>query len=319
MANYSALQVSSKQPSTSHPSQENDPYPDLVLSYSNLFRIFYNHPPSLDTVNIANAYVECKQLLHLADLYDALSVIGPRIDHHLLRFHSRLWKQIAKYPPSYLKLGFLARSKAIYSEALIHVIGQWPAGAPQLRGQVSQALWELIEDKVAELQDVTARVEARLFRLTLTTPRGDRVGPHSAWLDWLAVSLFRHWILENLTPPPAPILKSSMTTTAAQPGRGPSSSSTTRISSRSILPHRHRTSSSSRSAAAPTPSAPPPPFNISNTYALLAAGGTAYLPHAEIKAFLKLHPDTYSRENLRRFERRGGMGRGDGGGGIWFA
>ncbi|KAG7146919.1 hypothetical protein HYQ46_013307 [Verticillium longisporum] len=84
---------------------------DLLRDYDNLFRIFYNYHPQLDGVNIADAYVQCKSLLSLADQYDALAVVGPRVDHHLLQFQSRLWKQIAKYPISYLRLGYLARSR----------------------------------------------------------------------------------------------------------------------------------------------------------------------------------------------------------------
>lgn len=77
----------------------------IIRDYDNLFRLFYNYPPLLNSVNIATAYAECRSLLALADMYDALAVTGPRVDHHLLGFGSRLFKQIAKYPPSYLKLG----------------------------------------------------------------------------------------------------------------------------------------------------------------------------------------------------------------------
>jgi len=49
----------------------------LIRDYENLFRMFYNHPPVLNSVNIATAYTECKSLLALADMYDALPVTGP--------------------------------------------------------------------------------------------------------------------------------------------------------------------------------------------------------------------------------------------------
>ena len=201
MANFSTLHVPTA------PAPETDPDDDIFRDYDNLFRIFYNYPPSLDAVNIANAYVECKSLLQLADMYDALGVIGPRVDHHLLRFQGRLWKQIAKYPPSYLKLGYMARSKAIFAEAMVHVVGQWPLGINQLRGQIAEPVLELIEDKVDEMDELKAKIEVKLFRLSLTTSRGERVSPSSNWLDWIAVSLFRQWLAENTTPPPAPILK----------------------------------------------------------------------------------------------------------------
>ena len=139
------------------------------------------------------------------------------------------------------------------------------------RGAVDDALLDLVEDKVADLEELKARVDARLFRLSLSTPRGERVSPTTAWLDWLAVSLFRHWFAEHSTPPAPSILKdrsSSMTTNQRE--------------------------------------APPP--NVGRTYHLIAAAGQAYLPHEELKRFLKnSHPparDVYTRDNMRKLERR---------------
>ncbi|KAF2091846.1 hypothetical protein K490DRAFT_32618 [Saccharata proteae CBS 121410] len=289
LSNFSSLAI----PSTpSHPSHSHsDPDDDIFRDYSNLFRIFYNYSPSLDSVNIAQAYVECKTLLQLADMYDALDVIGPRIDHHLLRFQGRLFKQIAKYPPSYLKLGYLARSRVIYSEALIHVVGQWPQGASQLRnGQISPIVLEVVEDKADELEELKSKIEGKLFRLTLTTSRGERVTPSNNWLDWLAMSLFRQWFAENTTPPPVSILKER---TAGLIGGSNSRAPSSR-------------GSISRSDLGQT--APPPQFgaqlNTGRIFRLIGAGGSAYLPHDELKRFLKLHSDLYTRENMRRFERR---------------
>jgi len=263
MANFSTLHV---------PAAESDPDDDTFRDYDNLFKIFYNYAPALDAVNIASAYVECKSLLQLADMYDALEVIGPRVDHHLLRFQGRLWKQIAKYPPSYLKLGYMARSKAIFAEAMVHVVGQWPQGINQLRGQIAEPVIELIEDKVDEMDELKAKIEVKLFRLSLTTSRGERVSPSSNWLDWLAVSLFRQWLAENTNPPPAPILKSP------------------------------RAPGSRNGENAPLP--PPPAFNTGRIFRLLGQGGSSYLNHDECKRFLRLNPDQYNRDNLRRFERR---------------
>lgn len=248
-----------------------NPENDVIRDYDNLFRIFYNFSPTLDAVNIAESYIQCKTLLGLADMYDALEVVGPRIDHHLLQFQSRLWKQIAKYPPSYLKLGYLARSKVIFSEALVHVVGQWPSGANQLRHNVPEAVLEVIEDKVEELKEKKAKTEARLFRLTLTTARGERVTPNNAYVDWLALSLFRQWLAENTTPPPPPIPKSPPN------------------------PDNRRSAPSH---------AQPPPLKSGNLYRLLGAGGSAYLTHEELKRFIRIRPDEYSRDSLKKFEKR---------------
>lgn len=278
-----------------------EPGEEVLKDYDNLFRTMYQRRPILDGVNIANAYTECKALLHLADMYDALEVVGDRVDHHLLCFGAKLFKQIARYPPSYLKLGYLARSQKIFSEALIHVVGQWPAAAPQLRNQVDAGVMDLIEDKVEEMQDMQTRVESKLWRLTLTTSRGERVTPTNDFMCWLAMSLFRQWFAENTTPGVSGILKDSSR---------PTSNSTQQNNSTA-----RRGSRSSNHIASQRVSAPPPaaaasssssaPLNTGRIFLLLGStSSSAYLNHDETKRFLKLQPDLYNRDNLRRFERR---------------
>ena len=289
---------SNHQPVLPPPSQSEQ---DLLRDYDNLFRIMYNYSPCLDGINIADAYVQCKSLLTLGDQYDALAVVGPRVDHHLLQFQSRLWKQIAKYPISYLRLGYLARSKIIFQEALIHVVGQWPAGERSIRAALPETVLDIIEDKVDELEETVSRIEARLFRLTLTNRSGERVSPATNYLDWLAVSLFRQWLADNTTPPlpPLPERRGTRDAVAASRARGGSSSS-----SNTSAAGGHRSNSNSH-AVVPIP----PLASLGRTYRLLGAGPSAredkgYLGHDECKRFLKLTPDLYSRDNLRRFEKR---------------
>ncbi|WPH00409.1 Hypothetical protein R9X50_00323600 [Acrodontium crateriforme] len=286
MTNFSSLNLTS----STQPSAPAEPGDEVLKDYDNLFRTMYQYTPVLDSVNIATAYTECKALLHLADMYDALEIVGSRVDHHLLRFGARLFKQIAKYPPSYLKLGYLARSRVIFSEAMIHVVGQWPTAAPQLRGGgVDSAVMDLVEDKVDELRELEERVEAKLWRLTLTTSRGERVTPTNDYLSWLAISLFRSWFADNTTPALAPILKDSSRQNSSHSSTG------SRPSSHS----RHAPPSNNQRA--PPPQLPP----TGRVYRLLGSTvPTAYLSSDEIKRFLKSQPDLYSRDNLRRLERR---------------
>lgn len=280
---------------------------DILRDYDNLFRIMYNHPPVLDGINIADAYVQCKSLLTLADQYDALAVVGPRVDHHLLQFQSRLWKQIAKYSISYLRLGYLARSKIIFQEALIHVVGQWPSGERSLRNSMPEAVIDIIEDKVDELEETVARVEGRLFRLNLTTRSGERVTPATNYLDWLAMSLFRQWLADHTAPaPPPPPPTNSRGSMSANTGRQRTNShhnNNNNANSTALVPV------NAAAAISPTTALAipiiPPLSSLGRTYRTLGhPTGASFLGHDECKRFLKMSPDMYSRENLRRFEKR---------------
>ncbi|KAH8677724.1 hypothetical protein BX600DRAFT_431055 [Xylariales sp. PMI_506] len=300
------LSLSGHHHSTNQPPPDDGPplsqaEADLLRDYDNLFRIFYNYPPVLDAINIADAYVQCKSLLTLADQYDALAVCGPRVDHHLLQFQSRLWKQIAKYPVSYLKLGYLARSKIIFQEALIHVVGQWPAGERSIRSALPEVVLDIIEDKVDELEETVSRIEGRLFRLNLTNSRGERVTPSNSYLDWLAVSLFRQWLAENTSPAlPLPIGSISSSGRGGSSRGGGSGAATAAAAAGSA--HHHHASSSAVGAAAVLPTNL---ASLGRTYRTLGSPNSAtYLGHDECKRFLKLTPDLYSRDNLRRFEKR---------------
>lgn len=294
VSNFSSLNINDRPPPTNAPVELGD---HVLKDYDNLLRVIYQYPPNLDTINIANAYSESKALLHLADMYDALEVAGSRVDHHMLRFGARLFKQIAKYPPSYLKLGYLAKSKTIFTEAMIHVVGQWPLAAPQLRGSVEMDIMEILEDKVDELNEMQERVESKLWRLNLTTSRGERVTPSNDFLSWLAVSLFRQWFAENTTPATPGILKDTTRSgSTTQPARGSSRSSHHAASQRVSQP--------------PAPAAPPIPISIGRVYRLIGSTDpNVYLNRDELKRFLKTPnaqgvADIYTRDSLRRFERR---------------
>lgn len=313
------LALSHHGPATQSTAQLDNTVPDpaltnaLLRDYDNLFRIFYNFPPILNSSNIASAYSECKALLSLADMYDALPVVGPRIDHHLLRFSSRLFKQIAKYPPSYLKLGYLARSRIIFSEALTHVVGQWPSASPYLKPpdhsgggyEVPITVIHLIEDFVEELEELKQKIETKLFRLTLTTSRGERVNPSNDYLGWLAMSLWRQWLAENTTPEVRGILKNG---SGSRPG--------TANNNNTQHPNALITTQNPGRPPAPGPPPPPPPPSPMQTGRIFRLIGStnsdSFLNHDELKRFLKIQPPgttsasatLYTRDNIRRFERK---------------
>ncbi|CCE27358.1 uncharacterized protein CPUR_00832 [Claviceps purpurea 20.1] len=246
----------------------------VLRNYDNLFRIIYNCRPMLDNVDTFRACMQCELLLTLADQYDALTVVAPCVEHHMLQFQSRLWKEMAKDVRGYFELGYLARSKVIFKEALIHVVGRWYLSQKRPDLDVPDFVLDIAEDKVCKLQEKASRVEYQLFRLSLTTEQGKRVRPAHDYLDWLVVSLFREWLADNTKPRILPAF-----TIESESNNGHHSDDNIQYI--------------------------PPTYSICQVYRDLGSDSpSAFLDHKDCEAFLALSPQLYTPENLDRFQKR---------------
>ncbi|KAG5948489.1 hypothetical protein E4U60_001637 [Claviceps pazoutovae] len=254
----------------------------LLRNYDNLFRIFYNCGPMLDNVDIDRATKECNFVLRLADQYDALAVVRPCVEHHLLQFQSTLWKEIAFDARGYLKLSYLARSKVIFKEALVHAVGSWCLFQYRPDIDVPDFVLDIVEGKMHELQENISRVEDQLFRLSLTTEQGERVTPANDYLGWLVVSLFRQWLANNMKPQ-----KSSAFNNESERDDG------------------HHGDDNNIIIPSIVPSIVPSIFDTCRVYRILGSDSpSAFLGHKECEAFLTLIPQLCTPENLESFEKR---------------
>ncbi|KAG5978571.1 hypothetical protein E4U56_000006 [Claviceps arundinis] len=251
----------------------------LLRNYGNLFRIFYNYRPMLEDAKVFLAFSQCQSLLRLADQYDALAAVRPCVDHHLLQFQSRLWESVSMNSRGFLEFSYLARSKAIFKEALIHTVGIWYLCIPQRpEFDVPDFVLDIVEDKVYELREKVSRVEGQLFRLSLTTEKGERVGPANDYLDWLVVSLFRQWLADNTKPQMWPACNNN---------------------------DNDNESESDNSHHSDIDNALIPPIDIYFVYRKLGSDSpSAFLDHNDCEALLALNPQLHTAENLVRFEKR---------------
>ncbi|KAG6088312.1 hypothetical protein E4U31_007846 [Claviceps sp. LM219 group G6] len=246
----------------------------LLRNYDNLFRIFYHYRPMLENVDTSVAYAQCEYLLKLADQYDALAVVSPCVEYHLLQSQSKLWKHVARIPDSYLALSYQIRSKVIFKEALINVVGDWFLSQKRPHLDVPNFVFDIAENKVHELQETVNRVEGQLFRLSLTTARGERVSPANDYMGWLAICLFRQWLADNTKAQPEPACNNE-----------------------TVSDNDHH-SEVERLVV-------PPTFYICRVYRILGSDNpSAFLDHKDCEAFLALNPQLYTPENLDRFEKR---------------
>ncbi|KAG5968983.1 hypothetical protein E4U57_002422 [Claviceps arundinis] len=247
----------------------------LLRNYDNLFRTFYNRRPMLENVNILRANIQCEFLLKLADQYDTLAVVRTYVEHHLLQFQSSLWESVAVLTHWYLHVSCMLRSKVIFKEALIHLVGIWYIfqEKPQSQFDIPESILDTAQRKVHELEENVSRVESQLFRLSLTTVQGEDVTPANDYLGWLVVSLFRQWLATSIKSQTGPARNSE-----SESGDGRDSDDKNDI---------------------------PPNLSICRVFRDIGSKSpSAYLDHHDCEEFLALNSQLYTRKNLADFERR---------------
>jgi len=143
------------------------------------------------------------------------------------------------------------------------------------------------------------KIEGRLFRLNLLNSRGERVTPQNSYLDWLVVSVFRQWLAEHTSPPPLPQVPQM-----PQSRNGHHSRNNTVI----VTTTHHTNQTIQQFSPLPTSSISSSPqtvsTNLGRIYRILGTTPSNYLNHDDCKKFLKLSPEIYSRESLKKFEKR---------------
>jgi hypothetical protein len=170
-------------------------------------------------------------------------------------------------------------------------------GERHIRHQLPESVIEIIEDKVEDLADLVGKIEGRLFRLNLLNSRGERVTPQNSYLDWLVVSLFRQWVAENTSPPPVPQAPQMPQSRNGHHSRN-NAATTTHHTNQTMQQFSPIHPSSGVSSPLTTNT------NLGRVYRILGTAPSNYLNHDDCKRFLKLSPEIYSRESLKKFEKR---------------
>ena len=97
------------------------------------------------------------------------------------------------------------RSPAIYSEAAIHLIGQWGQISDQEKGRISDDIRNILDRKADELSVVKEGVELRIlghYPEFMRRAAIDKPGRPSYGNDiymWMCVSYFRQWFAQNIS------------------------------------------------------------------------------------------------------------------------
>ncbi|OAG35664.1 hypothetical protein AYO21_10135 [Fonsecaea monophora] len=170
-----------------------------------LFGIFYNRDPVFDDSSLANLLSCVVALIQCAESVSSLEHVRDVVDLALMRQDTVLWTSILGNPHAWLELGRRVQSPTIYSEAAIHLIGQWGSITEEEKNRISEDIRVILDRKATELALVKEAIELRMlghYPEFMRRTAADKPGRPSYSSDiymWMAVCFFRQWFSQNIS------------------------------------------------------------------------------------------------------------------------
>ncbi|OCL14767.1 hypothetical protein AOQ84DRAFT_402045, partial [Glonium stellatum] len=172
---------------------------DISLAYSSLFRAYYNLPPDITTTNVQLALSQSELLIEVAQIYDSVHIIRAHIGNIFSQFRQKLNIAIKDNPPRWLKLSIALESPAIFTEALIHLVGSHPAWPWRTKSvTIPQNVLKVIKEKADHLNELCAEAERDLFLNTIEAADGGPTTIENDFEGWCTVQVFRDWYCARL-------------------------------------------------------------------------------------------------------------------------
>ncbi|KIW97107.1 uncharacterized protein Z519_02499 [Cladophialophora bantiana CBS 173.52] len=170
-----------------------------------LFGIFYNREPVFDDSSLATVLSCVISLIECAESIGSLDHVRDVVDLALMRQDNVLWTSILGNPHVWIELGRRVRSPAIYSEAAIHLVGQWGTMTDEEKTRLSEDIRVILDRKAGELALVKEAIEIRIlghYPEFMRRSAADKPGRPSYSSDiymWMAVGFFRQWFSQNIS------------------------------------------------------------------------------------------------------------------------
>lgn len=182
---------------------------DFIFGFTAFFQITYNiNPPGgiISTTSISAALSQCEAILAAAKAVSGLRVVSAEIGNAMTGFGKETYTSIRKEPRRWLKFAVELRHAAIFNEAVVHVVGQWPDLALQKDwGFVTPRTFALVERKAKELWMKMLEINQKLFAASLVV--GNHFNRERVKLKrdntirfdtWFIVQVWRDWYSHQL-------------------------------------------------------------------------------------------------------------------------
>ena len=170
-----------------------------------LFGHFYGRQPAFCDTNLATVLTDCMGLVDVAESIGSVDRVREAVDLALIRQDNVLWQSIAKNPTAWTELGRRVHSSMIFSEGVVHLVGQWPRISNTVKNEMNESVRTLVQRKFSQLELSKEALEMRIlghYPDFLTRKATDKPGRPSYANDiymWQALTFFRHWFAQAIS------------------------------------------------------------------------------------------------------------------------
>lgn len=172
--------------------------------YDQLFGAFYGVPLEIPTTTVSETLTHCDALLEVSDHLSITPLIATQISNVFNSHRQHLYAAIARDPARYLVLAIRIRDTAIYTEAIIHIVGRcrsWPQPWHVRLKALSKEMIEIIKRKARELDNLVLETQNELLTLTINNPNGEPITPSASsatdFNSWFIISIFRDTLVRE--------------------------------------------------------------------------------------------------------------------------
>jgi hypothetical protein len=162
--------------------------------YNQVLGSFYSIPLLIPTDTMTSTLTFSESLVKTSHSLDCTPLISAQISTALHSHRQTLYTSVSSDPARWLLLSILLEDSAIYTEALIHIVGAHPCWPwPTKRHALPNEIVQLVVRKSVELDKLCMEVERELLLLTIHMHKSGPVEPHqhSHFDTWFVVQTFR--------------------------------------------------------------------------------------------------------------------------------
>lgn len=166
--------------------------------WSNIFKIFYNLPPTLDIDGYDSILENSQALADLAEELQSSEVVSRAIHTSLLSFDQQLFRLISLDPVAWTKLAVQIQSAPIFQESMIHLVGKWGLINEKDHDSLPKSILSLCNQKIKELSARKRDTELRIVN-TLPRPRSDHAQDRETnkIYRWMALTFYQQWLCQS--------------------------------------------------------------------------------------------------------------------------